>query len=132
MGGFTSGDGCFAVTENQTSSGVYVKLVFSITKDRRDESLIRSFVDFFACGTYQPPYKRNTVNYQCRNFTDNYETIIPFFRKYSIIGVKNQDFEKWCNIAEIIKNKNPLTKEGFYLVCHIKSGMNKYQINSNL
>lgn len=125
MAGFTSGDGCFAVTENKSSSGVYVKLVFSLTQDRKDESLIRSFVDFFGCGTYQPSSKRTTVNYQCRKFTENYETIIPFFCKYSIIGVKKQDFEKWCSIAEIIKNKNHLTIEGFDLVCHIKSGMNK-------
>lgn len=130
MAGFTSGDGCFAVTENKSSSGVYVKLVFSLTQDRKDESLIRSFVDFFGIprgdrGTYQPSSKRTTVNYQCRKFTENYETIIPFFCKYSIIGVKKQDFEKWCSIAEIIKNKYHLTKEGFDLVCHIKSGMNK-------
>lgn len=30
--GLTSGDGCFSVTENKTSFGFYVKLVFSITK----------------------------------------------------------------------------------------------------
>ncbi len=58
MAGFTSGDGCFVVTENKTSSGIYVKLVFSITQHRRDENLIRSFVDFFGCGTFSPSSKR--------------------------------------------------------------------------
>jgi len=125
MAGFASGDGCFAVIENKSSSGVYVQLVFSLTQDRRDEALIRSFVDYFTCGKYQPSSNRMTVDYQCRKFTDNYDKIIPFFCKYSIVGVKKQSFDKWCNIAEIIKNKNHLTKEGFDLVCHIKSDMNK-------
>ena len=126
MAGFSSGDGCFSSSINKTTSGVYVKLVFSITQDRRDESLIRSFVDFFGCGAYFPPSSdRTTVNFQCRTFTDNYEKIIPFFRKYSIIGVKKKDFEDWCKIAEIIKAKDHLTKDGFDLACQIRSGMNK-------
>lgn len=127
MAGFTSGDGCFAVTENKTSSGVYVKLVFSITQDRRDENLIRSFVDFFGCGTFSPASKRTTVDYQCRKFSDNYEKIKPFFSQYNIIGVKLKDFHDWCKIAELIKNKDHLTQEGFDLVCQIKSGMNKWR-----
>ncbi len=125
MAGFTSGDGCFVVTENKTSSGIYVKLVFSITQHRRDENLIRSFVDFFGCGTFSPSSKRTTVDFKCRKFSDNYEKIIPFFCQYNIMGVKLKDFQDWCKIAERIKNKDHLTQKGFDQVCHIKSGMNK-------
>lgn len=125
MAGFTSGDGCFAVTENKTSSGIYVKLVFSITQDRRDENLIRSFIDFFGCGTYSPSLKRTTVDFQCRKFKDNFEKIIPFFCQYNIIGVKLKDFQDWCKIAELINNKDHLTQKGFDEICQIKSGMNK-------
>ena len=94
MAGFVSGDGCFAVTENKSSSKIYVRLVFSITQHSRDESLIRCMVDFFGCGVYRTSSaNRTTVNFECLSFSDNYEKIIPFFREYSIIGEKSKDFE---------------------------------------
>ena len=125
MAGFTSGEGCFSVIKHNSNSRIYLKLVFSITQDKKDESLIKSFIDYFGCGRYYPASKRTTGDFQCRKFSDNYEKLIPFFRKYNIKGVKLQDFENWCKIAEIIRTKNHLTKEGFDLSCQIISGMNK-------
>jgi hypothetical protein len=59
------------------------------------------------------------------NFAGNYEKIMPFFREFNIRGVKSKDFDAWCKAAKIIKAKDHLTKEGFDLVCQIKSNMNK-------
>lgn len=126
MGGFVSGDGCFSVTENKSPTKVYLRLVFNLTQHSRDESLFRSLVSFFGCGEYRSSSAdRDTVNFECLSFSDNYEKILPFFREHKIIGVKAKDFEDWCRVAEIIKAKEHLTKEGFDLVCHIKSKMNK-------
>jgi hypothetical protein len=85
----TSGEGCFSVTKNNYASKIYFKLVFSITQDRKDESLVRSFVDFFDCGTYYATSTRTTGEFLCRKFSDNDEKIIPFFRQYNIMGKKN-------------------------------------------
>lgn len=126
MAGFVSGDGCFAVTENKSSSKVYVRLVFSISQHSRDSSLMRSFVDFFTCGVYRSTsVNRTTVYFECLSFSDNYEKIMPFFREFNIRGRKAKDFDDWCKVAKIIKAKDHLTKEGFDLVCQIKSEMNK-------
>jgi hypothetical protein len=59
------------------------------------------------------------------SFAGNYAKIKPFFRVFNIRGVKSKDFNDWCKIANIIKAKDHLTKEGFDLVCQIKSNMNK-------
>jgi len=126
MAGFASGDGCFAVTENKSSSKIFVRLVFSISQNSRDESLIRSFVDFFDCGTsYLSSLNQTMVSFQSYKFADNYEKIIPFFSKYKIRGIKSKDFEDWYKVAKIIKTKGHLTKQGFDLIFQIKSGMNK-------
>ena len=126
MAGFVSGDGCFSVTENKSSSKVYVRLVFNISQHSRDSSLISSFVDFFSCGVYRSTSaNRTTVYFECLSFSDNYEKIMPFFREFNIIGAKSKDFYDWCKVAKIIKAKDHLTKEGFDLVCQIKSEMNK-------
>jgi hypothetical protein len=94
MAGFASGDGCFAVTENKSSSKIHVRLVFSISQHSRDSSLLRSLVAFFGCGAYCPSsLNRTTASFQSYKFSDNYEKIIPFFRKYNIRGIKSKDFE---------------------------------------
>ena len=126
MAGFVSGDGCFGVTENKSSSKVYVRLVFSLSQHSRDSSLISSFVDFFNCGAYRSTSgSRTTVYFECMSFSGNYAKIMPFFREFNIRGAKSKDFDDWCKVADIIKAKDHLTKEGFDLVCKIKSDMNK-------
>lgn len=131
MAGFASGEGCFAVTENKSSSKVYLRLVFSLFQHSRDKSLIRDFVNFFDCGKYRTSSaNRSTVNFECLSFSDNYEKIIPFFLEYNIRGEKSKDFEDWCKVARKIKAKDHLTEEGFDLICRIKSGMNKGRYNN--
>jgi hypothetical protein len=53
------------------------------------------------------------------------EIILPFFDKYRILGVKAQDFKDWAKVAEMIRTKVHLTKEGFDQIRQIKVGMNK-------
>ena len=84
---------------------------------------MKSLVDYFGCGQY---YSYNKYGeFKCRTFIDNYEKILPFFRKYPILGVKSKDFEDWSKVAEIIKTKGHITKKGFNKICQIKDGMNK-------
>ena len=85
--------------------------------------LLNSLVNFFGCGqTYS--YKDYT-EFRCQSFKDNYEKILPFFKKYHIIGVKSKDFEDWARVAEMIERKDHLTKEGFDQISQIRRGMNK-------
>ena len=51
--------------------------------------------------------------------------IIPFFDKYSIVGVKSKSYEDFKQVALIVKDKKHLTLEGFNLIKNIKEGMNK-------
>jgi len=87
-------EGCFSVNIYKSSAskhGFQVSLKFTLTQHSRDELLLKSLVDFFGCGqTYS--YKDYT-EFRCQSFKDNYEKILPFFKKYSIIGVKYKDFE---------------------------------------
>ncbi len=73
MAGFVSGDGCFSVAENKSSSKIYVRLVFSISQHSRDSSLMSSLVDFFGCGAYRSTSaNRTTVYFECMSFAGNY------------------------------------------------------------
>lgn len=126
MAGFTTGEGCFfvKVTKGRNKSGVGVQLVFQLAQHLRDELLLKSFVAYFNCGRLVRVIEKHWGYFQCTKFSDNYEIIIEFFKKYPIRGVKGKDFVDWIRVAEIIKNGEHLTPEGSNKIIKIKSGMN--------
>jgi len=85
VAGFTSGDGSFKVNIRESEAykvGGRVAIIFVLTQHIRDELLIRSLVNFFGCG--QSYFYKDYTEFQCQTFLDNYEKILPFFRKYPI------------------------------------------------
>lgn len=104
-----------------------VKLIFQISQHIRDESLLNSFIKdsvFGAryCGRIVKDKKMS--HFRVTKFIDNYEIIIPFFRKYPIIGVKSKDFQDFCLVADLMKENKHLTPEGLEQICKIKANMN--------
>ena len=128
IAGFASGEGCFYLGVNDAPDrrlGVRVTIKFSLTQHSRDESLMRSLVDYLGSGSF---YLRNNVNrgdFLVTKFSDITEKIIPFFYKYNIRGVKSKDFQDWCRVAELMKAKIHLTLEGLDQIRKIREGMNQ-------
>ncbi len=123
IAGFTSGEGCFYVGAYCAPSrrlGVRVQIKFIISQHSRDELLMRSLVDYFGSGSYYLNKEELVVG----KFSDITEKIISFFHKYKIRGIKSLDFQDWCFVAELIKEKKHLTPEGFHQIRKIKIGMN--------
>ena len=107
LAGFAAAEGCFFVGMAKSSTikiGVNVQLEFNITQHSRDNLLIKSLAEYLNCGKV---YKNNNVSsYRVSKFAYLSEIIIPFFKKYPIIGVKSKDFEDFCLVVEIMKEKN--------------------------
>lgn len=126
IAGFTSGEGCFKIISvkraNRKLSQVYI--VFQLTQHSRDEQLVKSFITYFGCGILEASSRDPAVNFSVYKFSDNYEKILPFFKKHNIFGVKSMDFEDWCKAAEIIKAKKHTTDEGLNQIISLKLGMN--------
>jgi hypothetical protein len=62
------------------------------------------------------------------NFSDITNTIIPFFEKNPLLGVKLLDYIDWCKIAKLMNEGYHLTSEGLNKIREIKSGMNTGRI----
>ena len=127
LAGFTSGEGSFMVkiTASQTHSvGFKVQLVFQITQHERDEQLIRILIEYLHCGIILK-HSENAVVLIVTKFRDIVEKIIPLFQKHQIHGVKALDFNDFCRVAEMMKEKKHLTSEGLEQIKKIKAGMNK-------
>ena len=124
--GFTDGEGSFMINifQSQTNSiGFQVKLVFQITQHKRDEKLMISLIELLQCGKIFK--NRETFDFKVYKLSDILNKIIPFFKKYPILGMKAIDFDDWCKAAELMKNKIHLTAEGLEEIRKIKAGMNK-------
>ena len=125
LAGFVSAEGCFYVEiykSKASKHGAGIKLVFKLTQHSRDEKLIKSFKDYFDCGNI---YKyREACDYKVIKLFDVQEKIIPFFKNYSILGVKSKDFSDFCQVSEILKVKK-LTADNLDKIRKIKASMNK-------
>ena len=126
VAGFTAAEGCFFVQVRKSkthSTGFQVLLVFALIQDERDEQLMRCFIKYLDCGRVEK--KITSYDYRVTKFLDIVDKVIPFFKKHKIEGVKAQDFEDFCKVAELMKEKKHLTKEGFEQIRQIKAQMNR-------
>lgn len=48
---------------------------------------------------------REVMDFKVTKFYDITNKIIPFFQKYPILGVKSKDFEDWCRVVVLMKEK---------------------------
>lgn len=103
LAGFVSGEGCFFVHVRKSvthKTGYQVQLRFQITQHIRDEQLIRSIMDYFNCGNVHT--KKEDANFIVEKISCILNIIIPFFNKYTILGIKAFDLEDFKRVAELI------------------------------
>jgi hypothetical protein len=81
-------------------------------------------VGLLGCGKYYSRLNKDFGEIIVTGFSDIDSKIIPFFDKYSILGVKSQDYADFKQVAELMKNKAHLTAEGLDKIRQIKAGMN--------
>ena len=106
LAGFTAAEGCFYVEifKSKTILGFSVKLVFSLVQHARDEQLIINLVEYLNCGSnFQ--HSKNAVRLIVSKLSDIEKIIIPFFKNYRILGIKSKDFNDWCKVADLMKDK---------------------------
>ena len=128
ISGFISGEGSFMVKIKASKShslGYQTQLEFQVSQHSRDELLIKYFIEYFDCGYLRKNETRPLVDFKVTRFDDILCKIIPFIKKYPVIGVKNEDFADWCKVAELIKVNKHLTEEGLDRIRQIKVSMNK-------
>ena len=128
VAGFTSGEGCFFLNVRKDSNmklGYRVVIGFQLTQHIHDKQLLTLFETYFGCGKYYLAKDGRHGDYIVSNTFILADKIIPFFRQYNIIGIKELDFLSWCRAIELIIAKKHLTPEGFDQVRQIKEDMNK-------
>lgn len=126
ISGFVSAEGNFDIRMPSTNNklGRRVQLRFRISQHSRDIKLMEKLVKYFGSGNVYKYGGKFAVSLAIVDFTHITKTIIPFFEKYPIIGVKHKDYLDWCKIHSLMVNRSHLTVEGISLIEEIKLGMN--------
>ena len=126
--GFVDGEGCFSITFNKNGDRLpEVRLIFEIELREDDREILEKIQELLDCGRiYHLEYARYAnwrphVKLKVSNFKDISEKIIPFFRKYPLQAKKSLQFEKFCQVAEMIGRKEHLTAEGIKRIQDIKA-----------
>jgi len=124
--GLTDGEGSFAVHLHPPRKiGKYSTKHYGVEchyyiKLREDElPLLKEVKRFFNCGNIylqkdKRPNHRNCYRFEISSLQKITEVVIPFFQKYCLHGVnRRNDFNLFCRIFEILRNKNrrSLTEE---------------------
>jgi hypothetical protein len=81
-------------------------------------------MQYLDCGQVNVRANGNAVDFKITNFDSLINKLIPFFVSYPLLGVKALDFNDFCIIAELIKNKAHLNPQGLGEIIKIKEGMN--------
>jgi len=133
IAGFFSGEGCFSVGISKATDckiGYSVKLQIFLGQHSKDKLLMIHLVNILDCGNAYKYSNREYVELRVSKFEDINTKIIPFFKKYKIIGIKSLDFVDFCKVAELINKKAHLTLEGLEQIRKIKSKTNRSRIVS--
>jgi len=130
--GLIEGEGCFciSISKHKTNKiGLEVRPMFEVEMVIEDKPLLEKIKKHFKCGQlYELNYERYGwrphVKYAVKSQKDIKEKIIPFFKKYPLVGKKKRDFEYFCEAFQIIDEKKHLAEEGIAKLRGIQSKMN--------
>jgi len=125
--GFCDGESNFYIKiypNNRYSSGSQVRLVFRVSQHNRDTLLLTKLVEFFNCGLMESFKDKPAVTYVVAKFKDINTNIIPFFEKYSLMGIKKLDFQDFSKVAMLISSDEHKTTSGLAKIKTIKAGTN--------
>ena len=108
-----------------TKTGYRVWLRFQITQHSRDAELLKLLINYFNCGGFYLNKNKEIGDYIVSSFSDISSNMIPFFKKYPILGYKELDFSDFSKALNLIENKKHLEESGLNELIKLKHGMNR-------
>jgi hypothetical protein len=131
--GFVDGEGCFAVPmhRNPTASvGWQVQPQFVVVQGASSVSALEVLRDYFGCGRInlnarRDNHRESLSRYVVRRFRDLDEIIVPFFRENPLRTSKRENFEKFVEVLELMKQRRHLSVGGLLEIAAIVETMNQ-------
>ena len=98
-------------------------MTFKISQHRKDKNLLELIAKYLNCGAVYF-HSENAFVFKVSKFVDINNKMIPFFKDYSIQGIKELDYQDFCEIATLIGEGKHLSPIGIAKIQLIKDKMN--------
>ena len=125
LAGFSDGEGSFNVSfrpREDYKAPWKISLCFNISQ--KDKVILALFKRYLGCGTLRSR-PDDVWYYEVNNFSAIWDNVIPFFKRYKFLSAKKKrDFSKFCQIVEMIRDGEHLTKDGIKKILEIRRNMN--------
>ena len=123
--GFADGEGSFNISFRRRKDYAMpwkISLCFNISQ--RDQTVLRLFRRQLGCGTLRQ--RSDGIWYfEVNSFTAITDHVIPFFDRFGFLSEKKRrDFQKFTELAELIRLKKHLNRDGIRAILAIRSTMN--------
>ena len=145
IGGFVDGEGCFSIgfvaqpqrldanrpLGRRTSyrTGYQVSHEFAVVQGARSRHCLDDLHQFFGVGSVSinrrhDNHKEDLYRYAVRKRDDLLNVIIPFFRQHPLRSAKQQDFERFAHVVEMMKQDEHKSYKGLLKIAYIIEKMN--------
>ena len=125
LAGFADGKGSFNISFRRRQDYKMpwkVSLCFNISQ--KDKVILALYKHHLGCGTLRSR-PDGVWYYEVNNFNAIVENVIPFFKKFGFLSAKKKrDFNKFCQMADMIKNGKHLQEDGIKEILEIRREMN--------
>ena len=133
--GFVDGEGSFNVSfakHPTTKSGWIILTKFQVYQHKSHQGLLELFQETLGTGKIYEKSGSDVLTLTIESRRNLTEKIIPFFKCYPL-ATKQEAFEKFKTIIEMLNNGEHLRFEGFSKIVHLAHSMNvsgRFRIHS--
>ena len=140
ISGFVDGEGCFCVSfqpSNRHCLGWEVRPSFSVSQNADRAQLLYLIQEKWKCGFMRPDRSDKTIKFEVRNLRDLVSKVLPHFRENPLISSKQNDFDKFARVCELMSEGKHREINGFGVIVRLSmemnpSGKRKYYFGSEL
>ncbi len=125
LAGFTDGEGSFNISfRPRQDYTIPWKISACFNISQKDKVILALCKRHFQCGTLRSR-PDNVWYFEVNNLTSLSENIVPFFKRYHFLSAKKKrDFQKFCEIVEIMLHDGHRTIEGIEKILALRKDMN--------
>lgn len=85
-------------------------------------------IEYLGCGNLHRREDRDTSAIHVSKLSAILDIMIAFFDRYPLQGSKKVNYQDFCRVVFMLRDRAHLTKEGCEAIAQIKSGMNKQRV----
>ena|GEM_PF-380535 len=127
LSGFTDGEGSFNVSlrkRDDHTLGWQVVLCFNVSQ--KESYILSQFKKILGCGALRQRKIDGLFMYSVTNPLALKEKVIPFFRRFGFLSqTKKRNFQIFCQITDLVFQKEHLTESGLKQVLSLREALNE-------